>query len=162
MEWVSGSDGPRLFRGRRRGTRIDSMLFRRHGLSLSDQCLDRAREQASSIPLSPSIPSPPHLSVSTSFFVCRKNEKCWGWALLYFRMTDLLQRGGARRIRVGEEQSVPRAQTRALCKGSHGSASVWQLWKFIAIDFVISSLSIGSTRPLWWIARKLFLQSCFF
>lgn len=105
---------------------------------------------------------PLHLSVSTSFFVCRKNEKCWGWALLYFRMTDLLQRGGARRIRVGEEQSVPRAQTRALCKGSHGSASVWQLWKFIAIDFVISSLSIGSTRPLWWIARKLFLQSCFF
>lgn len=62
----------------------------------------------------------------------------------------------------GEEQSVPRAQTRALCKSSHGSASVWQLWKFIAIDFVISSLSIVSTRPLWWIARKLFLQSCFF
>ncbi len=53
-------------------------------------------------------------------------------------------------------------ERRALSDGSRGTAAVWQLWKFIAIDFVISSLSIVSTGSFWWIARKLFLQTCFF
>ncbi len=53
-------------------------------------------------------------------------------------------------------------ERRALSDGSRGTAAVWQLGKFIAIDFVISSLSIVSTGSFWWIARKLFLQTCFF
>lgn len=61
-----------------------------------------------------------------------------------------------------EKEGVRNVGTRSLGDHSPGSPSVWQLWKFIAIDFVISSLSIGSTWAHWWIARKLFLQSCFF
>lgn len=61
-----------------------------------------------------------------------------------------------------EEEGVRDVRTRSRGDRSPGSPSVWQLWKFIAIDFVISSLSIGSTRAHWWIVRKLFLQSCFF
>lgn len=93
-----------------------------------------------------------------------KNENADAWTLLSDNRA-LVGRWGERRKErweEGEVEGVQNVRTRSLGDHSPGSPSVWQLWKFIAIDFVISSLSIGSTWAHWWIARKLFLQSCCF
>lgn len=93
-----------------------------------------------------------------------KNENADAWTLLSDNRA-LVGRWGERRKErweEGEAEGVQNVRTRSLGDHSPGSPSVWQLWKFIAIDFVISSLSIGSTWAHWRIARKLFLQSCCF
>lgn len=100
------------------------------------------------------------------FFPCFVRD--WKTKMLMLGLSDnraLVGRWGERRKErweEGEAEGVQNVRTRSLGDHSPGSPSVWQLWKFIAIDFVISSLSIGSTWAHWWIARKLFLQSCCF
>lgn len=96
--------------------------------------------------------------------------KCWWWGFAFRQQSFSRKVGCGREERQGSrseveeevEEGVRNVRTRSVGDHSPGSSSVWQQWKFIAIDFVISSLSIGSTWAHWWIARKLFLQSCFF
>lgn len=149
MEWVSGSDRPRLFQW------PDCTLLLTGSFWGGRTC--RALINA-------------HLGHWAAFpcFVC-------GWKMkmlmagLCFQTTELWQEAlcrreeswGSMRDEEGEE-GVRNVRTKSLGDHSPGSPSLWQLWKFIAIDFVISSLSIGSTWAHWWIARKLFLRSCFF
>lgn len=140
MEWVSGSDRPRLFQRPPRHAAIDGLLLRRQNPSRSDQC------------------RPGSAARSAVFCPRLKNENADGEASL---SDTEVWTGGREGEMEGEGEGVRNVRTRSQGDGSPGSPSVWQLWKFIAIDFVISSLSIGSTWAHWWIARKLFLQSCF-
>lgn len=156
MEWVSASDRPRLFQCGGGTLLLTGLLLRRHNLSRSDQCTPGSQGR---FPL---------------FCPRLKNDNADGGALLSANRALVGRWGcgreegwGSREEQGDEEEEVVAAgvrnvRTRSLGDHSPGSPSVWQLWKFIAIDFVISSLSIGSTWAHWWIARKLFLQSCFF
>lgn len=148
MEWVSGSDRPRLF-----------------------QCEDGTLLLTGSFWEGRTCPAliNARLGHRAAFpcFVQAEKWKCWWWGFAFRQQIFSREVGcwgeegwGSRREE--EEERVRNVRTRSLGDHSPGSPSVWQLWKFIAIDFVISSLSIGSTWAHWWIARKLFLQSCFF
>lgn len=149
MEWISRSDGPRLFQCGDDTSVSTRCLLRRQDLSRSDQC----------------TPGSPGLF--PSFCPALKNENADAGTSLsdgrafgrQVRWWGLVSRAGER---AEEEEGVWNLRTRSLGDRSPGSPSVWQLWKFIAIDFVISSLSIRSTWAQWWITRKLFLQSCCF
>lgn len=151
MEWVSGSDRPRLFQCRD-GTPLLTGSF--WGGRTCPALINAAW-----------VTGPLSLVLSGA-----EKWKCWWWAFAF------RQHSFGREVVCGREErwgiqerrggggvgGVQNVRTRSLGDHSPGRSSVWQLWKFIAIDFVISSLSIGSTWAHWWIARKLFLQSCFF
>lgn len=147
MEWISRSDGPRLFQCRDGTLLLTRCLLRRQDLSRSDQCT----------PGSPALFPlfcPPLKNENADVRILLSDSKAFGR-----QVWGAVERA---ELAIKEEVCVRNVRTRSLGDHSPGSPSVWQLWKFIAIDFVISSLSIRSTWAHWWIARKLFLQSCFF
>lgn len=155
MEWVSGSDRPRLFQCR------DGTLLLTGSFWGGRTCPALINARLG------------HWAVFSLVLSGAEKWKCWWWAFAFRQQSFGREVGCGREERWGlrrraekeekeEEEGVRIVGTRSLGDHSPGSPSVWQLWKFIAIDFVISSLSIGSTWAHWWIARKLFLQSCFF
>lgn len=139
MEWISGSGGPRLFRCEGCTALLTSRLLRTCPALINARLGHRA---------------------SFPCFVLGWKWKCWcrDFAFRQQSFGEAGRVGVRRRWGTGERRG---GGTRSLGDRSPGNPSVWQLWKFIAIDFVISSLSIRSTWAHWWIAGKLFLQSCF-
>jgi len=146
MEWVSGSDGSRLFECED-GTALLTGSF---WGGRTCPALINARWVTGPLPLV--------LSGAEKW-------KCWWWAFAFRQQSFSGEVGCGTEERWGSRRR--RRVSRMLEQGLWeialpGAPLLRQLWKFIAIDFVISSLSIGSTWAHWWIARKLFLQSCFF
>lgn len=140
--------------------RIDSLLFMRPGLSPTNQCL---------------------LGVFSPAWL--KNEKCWAQSFSLLMTNSpwerringwgVMERQGCKgKGEVWERKAGVEGEAQGGREGSFGSFEdssrrasaagvlwVWQLSKFMAIDFVISGVSTGLTPGCWRITWKLFLQS---